>query len=79
MLLCAADIAATEPSLDMAARLAADVPVNRPARFRQRPWRALVDCSAAARVIGWQPRYTWSGRGKGHGSGKQGSGEQGSG
>jgi UDP-glucose 4-epimerase len=74
MLLCAADIAATEPALDMAARLAADVPVNGPARFRQRPWRALVDCSAAARVIGWQPRYTWSGRGRGQGNGEQGRG-----
>jgi UDP-glucose 4-epimerase len=65
MLLCAADIAATEPSLDMAARLAPAVPVNDPALFRQQRWRALVDCSTAARVIGWQPRYTWSDRGKG--------------
>jgi UDP-glucose 4-epimerase len=66
MLLCAADIAATEPSLGMAARLAATVPVNDPAIFREEPWRALVDCSTAARVIGWRPRYTWSDRGKGN-------------
>ena len=79
MLLCAADIAATEPALDMAARLAADVPVKGPARFRRRPWRALVDCSAAARVIGWRPRYAWSGRGKGPGSTGQDNGEQGRG
>ncbi len=62
-LLCAADIAATEPSLDIAARLAPTVPINDPARFRHEPWRALVDCSVAARVLGWQPRYKWSSRG----------------
>lgn len=63
LLLCAAGIAATEPSLDIAARLAPAVPVRDPARYRQDPWRALVDCSAAARVLGWKPRYTWSRRG----------------
>jgi UDP-glucose 4-epimerase len=63
MLLYAADIAATEPSLSMAARLASAVPVNDPVLFRQQPWCALVDCSIAARVIGWRPRYNWSDRG----------------
>lgn len=76
LLLCAADIAATGPALDMAARLAADVPVRDPALFRRQPWRALVDCSAAARVIGWHPRYTWANRGNGRGSGR-GSGDPG--
>ena len=33
------------------------------AAFASDPWRALVDCSAAARVLGWRPRYTWAGRG----------------
>jgi len=63
MLLCAADIAASEPSLDIAARLAPAVPVNDPARFRDDPWRALVDCSTATQVLGWHPVYTWSDRG----------------
>jgi UDP-glucose 4-epimerase len=63
LLLCAADIAASEPSLGIAARLAPAVPVSDPAPFRREPWRALVDCSAAARVLGWRPRYRWSGRG----------------
>lgn len=63
MVLCAADIAATEPSLSMTARLAPGVPVSDPAVFLRHPWRALVDCSTAERVIGWRPRYTWSGRG----------------
>jgi len=62
-LLCAADIAATEPALDMAARLAPAVPVRDRAPFERDPWRALVDCSAAARLLGWRPRCTWAGRG----------------
>ena len=62
-LLCAADIAATRPGPDIAARLAPAVPVRDPASFGRDPWRALVDCSAAERVLGWRPRYTWAGRG----------------
>jgi nucleoside-diphosphate-sugar epimerase len=62
-LLCAADIAATRPALDMAARLAPSVPVRERAPYARDPWRALVDCSAAARLLGWRPRYTWAGRG----------------
>jgi UDP-glucose 4-epimerase len=64
LLLCAPDIAATEPSLTMAARLAPSVPVKNPALFENDPWHALIDCSAAARVLGWHPRHTWASRGK---------------
>jgi UDP-glucose 4-epimerase len=64
VLLCAADVAATEPSLVMAARFTPSVPVRDQARFQHEPYRALFDCSAAARVLGWQPRYTWSTRGR---------------
>jgi UDP-glucose 4-epimerase len=66
LLLCAADIAATEPSLDIAARLTPTVPVNDLASYRHEPWRALIDCSAAARVLGWRPHYRWSNRGRGN-------------
>jgi nucleoside-diphosphate-sugar epimerase len=62
-LLCAADIASTGPSLAMAARLVPGAPVRDPAPYRDDPRRALVDCSAAARLLGWRPRYTWAGRG----------------
>lgn len=55
--LCAADIAATRPSAEMAARLAPSVPVRGPARYQADPWRALVDCSAAEAVLGWRPRH----------------------
>ena len=54
VLLCAADIAATRPSLAMAARFVPAVPVRDPGSFRRDPRRAL---------LGWQPRYTWAGRG----------------
>jgi len=64
VLLCAADIAATAPSLVMAARFAPSVPVRDVDRLEREPGRALFDCSAAARALGWQPRYGWSGRGR---------------
>ncbi|HXC85981.1 MAG TPA: hypothetical protein VNV62_29465 [Trebonia sp.] len=32
-------------------------------RTESDPWRSLFDWSAAARVLGWQPRYQWSTRG----------------
>jgi nucleoside-diphosphate-sugar epimerase len=60
LLLCAADIAATEPSLAIAARLAPGVPVRDPGRYRREPRASLFDCSAATRVLGWRPRYGWS-------------------
>jgi UDP-glucose 4-epimerase len=64
VLLCAAGIAATEPSL-MAARFAPSVPVRHSACLQRDPRRALLDCAAAARILGWQPRCTWSMRGPG--------------
>jgi UDP-glucose 4-epimerase len=62
MLLCAADISATVPSLELAARLAPDVPVTEPGRYQADPWAALIDCSAAATTIGWRPTYRWASR-----------------
>ena len=61
-LLCAADIAATLPSLHLVARLAPGVPVTDPAAYRADPWRALVDCSVAETTLGWRPSYRWSNR-----------------
>jgi UDP-glucose 4-epimerase len=60
LLLCAAEIAATWPSLVMAARFTPSVPIRDVGRFQREPRRSLFDCSAAARVLGWQPRYGWS-------------------
>jgi UDP-glucose 4-epimerase len=61
LLLCSSDIAATGPSLAMAARFAPSVPVHDAVRFDREPRRALFDSSAAARVLGWQPHYGWPG------------------
>ena len=55
-LLCAADICATEPSLDAAARLAPGMPIKDPARYQVDPRRALIDCFAAEAILGWRPR-----------------------
>ena len=59
-LLCAGDIAASQPSLRMAERLTPTVPVRDAARYQSEPWRALVDCSVAESLLGWRPRYGWS-------------------
>ena len=63
-LLCAADIAATAPSLELATRLTAQVPVTDPGRYRADPRAALIDCSAAATTLGWRAAYRWSPREK---------------
>jgi hypothetical protein len=39
-LLCAADISATAPGLELAVRLAPGVPITDPAPYRADPWRA---------------------------------------
>ena len=65
VLLCAADIAGTGPSLDLAARLAPGVPVTAPGRYLADPCAALLDCRAAAAALGWRPAYRWSDRGRG--------------
>jgi UDP-glucose 4-epimerase len=64
-LLCAADIAATGASLELAARLTPRVPVTDPGRYRTDPRAALIDCSAAAAVLGWRAAYQWARRGRG--------------
>ena len=64
LLLCSADIAATSPTLAMTERFTPSVPVRDPDRFRREPRRSLLDSATAARVLGWQPRYQWSNRGR---------------
>jgi UDP-glucose 4-epimerase len=61
-LLCAADISASAPSLELAGRLAPNVAIRDPERYGSDPWRALLDCAVAEQLLGWQPRYTWAGR-----------------
>jgi UDP-glucose 4-epimerase len=59
-LLCAADISASAPSLELAARLAPGVPVTDPQRYQADPWRALFDSTTAATILGWHPAHGWS-------------------
>jgi UDP-glucose 4-epimerase len=59
-LLCAADIAGSAPSLELARRLCPGIPIKSPERYRTDPTRALVDCSAAETLLGWRPRHRWS-------------------
>lgn len=62
VLLCAADISASAPSLECVARIAPDVPVRDRRRFEKAPYASLVDCAAAEAVLGWTPRHRWSSR-----------------
>jgi UDP-glucose 4-epimerase len=59
VLLCAPDIAATARALEQAARLTPDVPVAEPIRYQADPWCALVDCTPARRILGWQAVHGW--------------------
>jgi UDP-glucose 4-epimerase len=58
-LLCAAEISASAPSLELAARLAPSVPVRDLERYTVDPWRALFDCQIAQTLLGWRPRHRW--------------------
>ncbi|HTT92297.1 MAG TPA: NAD(P)-dependent oxidoreductase [Acidimicrobiales bacterium] len=62
-ILCAADISGSAPSLELAARLAPDVPVRNKADYSADPWRALFDSAVAENLLGWRPRYRWSDEG----------------
>jgi UDP-glucose 4-epimerase len=61
--LCADDIAASAPSMEMTRRLTPDVPLHGADEYRANPHRALVECGTAKTVLGWQPRHRWSARG----------------
>jgi UDP-glucose 4-epimerase len=61
LLLCAADIAASRPTLELVAELLPKVPWRGGAAYASEPYRSLVDTSGAQRVLGWSPRHTWPG------------------
>jgi UDP-glucose 4-epimerase len=62
LLLCAVDIAAHRPTLELVAEVLPEVPWRGGAAYASEPYRSLVDTSAAQRVLGWSPRHTWPGR-----------------
>ena len=65
MLLCAPDISAGAPARDLAAQLLPGVPWRGGAEYEADPWRALVDCTRAERVLGRRPARRWAERSDG--------------
>jgi nucleoside-diphosphate-sugar epimerase len=61
MLLCAADIGAPRPTLDLVAELLPKVPWRGGTAYANEPYRSLVDTGAAQRLLGWRPRHAWPG------------------
>jgi nucleoside-diphosphate-sugar epimerase len=60
LLVCAADISsAQDDSLTLANRLVPEVPVRTPEEYAHDPFKALVDCHRAQRLLNWRPRHNW--------------------
>ncbi|MDX1934956.1 MAG: NAD(P)-dependent oxidoreductase, partial [Capsulimonadales bacterium] len=59
-LLAADDTIVPFPTADLAARHLPEVPWRIPPEewFAENPTRGLLDCSAAKRLLGWQPRHS---------------------
>jgi len=62
LLLCAADIAATRPTLELVEAHLPHVPWRGGPEYRAEPYRGLVDIGRAECVLGWRPRHLWPGR-----------------
>jgi len=62
MLLCAADIAADRPTLELVAERVPHIPWRGGDKYRTEPFCALVDTSRAEHILGWRPVDTWPGR-----------------
>ncbi len=63
VLLCAPDLSASAPALEMVQRLAPSVPwsAGRRAEYEADPWKALVDTAVAREALGWRPVHSWQG------------------
>ena len=62
MLLCAADIASTQRTLELVAELAPHIPWRGGQEYEADPFRALVDSSKAQQILNWRPIHPWPGR-----------------
>jgi UDP-glucose 4-epimerase len=58
LLLCATEISGSATTLELVAALAPSVPVRDLERYRVNPRRALFDCTAAERLLGWRARHS---------------------
>jgi nucleoside-diphosphate-sugar epimerase len=65
MLLCAADIAAQEPTRELVAKYLPDVEWRGGPEYDREPHRSLVDIGHAEQVLRWKPRHTWPARNTG--------------
>lgn len=62
VLLCAADIASAQPTLQLVAERAPHIPWRGGQEYDADPFRALVDISKAQQILNWRPVHTWPGR-----------------
>lgn len=60
--LCASDISASKPALEMVEQLLPSIGVRGDRRhlYQDDAWRALFDISATTEVLGWRPVHTWA-------------------
>lgn len=63
LLLCADDIAAPRPTLELVAELLPSVPWRGGPEYVHEPYRSLVDTRRARETLGWEPQFRWPGRG----------------
>jgi UDP-glucose 4-epimerase len=59
LLLCADDIAAERPTLELVREMLPDVEWRSGLEYRSDSRRALVDTTRARETLGWAPRYRW--------------------
>lgn len=59
LLLCAEDIAADRPTLELVGERASGVEWRGGPEYDSDPQRALVDITRARETLGWEPRYRW--------------------
>lgn len=62
LLLCASDIAARRPTLELVSQWLPNVDWRGGNEYVADPYRALVDTSRARRILGWMPHHRWPGR-----------------
>jgi nucleoside-diphosphate-sugar epimerase len=62
LLLCAADIAGSQPTLEAVRQHVPHVPWRGGPEYKDDPVRSLIDIGRARAVLGWQPRHGWPGR-----------------
>jgi len=62
LLLCAADIADSRPTLELVAKHLPHVPWRGGPEYKDDVYRSLIDIGRARTMLGWEPRHRWPGR-----------------